>query len=239
MQEAKELISFTLNKQYLDSFLSAIRERDFSPPKIITQAKLLSPFLALQYEKDAGVWEGFTLEKHTMAVLSQYKKYMQSQIEEKDQEFFPLFLTFHDIGKPIAVEKGNKALQHPFSTSILQCLLPQLKANSYLKLAEGLLAGDFLGGYVRGWYSLQEVFQKIQESAAMAELPTQEFYFLLKAYYLVDASAYTQEAIPDFYKTETAGLGWLFSFKDGKINFSDEKIQQKMKVLEDKLKYLA
>ncbi|UZJ63193.1 DUF4433 domain-containing protein [Sphingobacterium sp. KU25419] len=108
------------------------------------------PVLRYLYSQPIGGPDRLTLEEHTRNVIENYLEYFfgKQTLFYTDNEFI-LFLAFHDIGKPIAIQKGNKEQQHVETIKILTDLkemLP-LDENSFYKFT-GLVNGDPLGQYL-------------------------------------------------------------------------------------------
>lgn len=222
-------------------FLEIIQQQAFEIKAVLEAAKALDPQIEKLYRMEVGVWEGFSLEEHIHAVLSQYKKYMwdNQALQNIDSRFFVVFLMFHDLGKPLAVLAGNKALQHQFTLPILKHLLTELGFLSEIPLAESLLVGDPIGGYIKDRYTLDDTILQIQHAAELSKLSIDRFYAVLKVYYLVDASAYTKNAYPSYYPDNQAGLGWIFCFDNHKIEFRRQNMKQKIEILEEKISNFA
>lgn len=220
-----------------EPFLDIIQQQNFEINTALKAAKDLDPQIEKLYRMEVGVWEGFSLEEHIHAVLSQYQKYMQHDqaLKNIDPRFFITFLMFHDLGKPLAVLAGDKTRQHQFTLPILKDLLTQLGFLSEIPLAESLLVGDPIGGYIKGRCTLEDAIQHIRQAAEHAQLPISQFYAVLKAYYLVDAGAYTKNAYASYYPDHQAGLGWLFCFDNNTIEFRPKEIKQKVEVLEKEI----
>lgn len=229
-----------LDKKKKLRFLEII-QLDLEINAVLEAAKALDPQIEALYRMEVGVWEGFSLEEHIHAVLSQYKKYMwdNQALQDIDCHFFVIFLMFHDLGKPLAVLAGNKALQHQFTLPILKHLLTELGFLSEIPLAESLLVGDPIGGYIKGRYTLEDTILQISHAAEQAKLPIDRFYAVLKVYYLADASAYTKNAYPSYYPDNQAGLGWIFCFDNNKIEFRRQDMKQKIEILEEKISNFA
>ncbi len=153
----------------------------------------LHPEIAGLFDQSTGVWEGYSLEKHTLMVLRSYFKYffprkLPTCISQKD---FILFLTLHDIGKPIASKKGNKDLQYKYNPLIISKIekdLPYFQKDLYLMLSIDPLGKFFKGGNLR---KAADIITRTQRKSCFLK---EDFFYLLTIYYQVDAGSYTQEA---------------------------------------------
>ena len=173
----KRLSNNELN-HYLHSFISILEKH---------------PALHKLYDKPVGVWEGYSLRSHTVMVMNQYLNYFISHnlphFIKKD--VFLLLLALHDVGKPKAVEKGNKDLQHHYSRQIID----EIKKNLSFNIEEfiSLIDGDPIGRYFCG-ESLAETKKQILEMTKKSPLSISDFFHNLCIYYQVDAGSYTKIA---------------------------------------------
>jgi len=77
------------------------------------------PDLKTLFQADAGIEEGYTIQQHTRIVYDLYeshkKTFLPSIKVPKDvdlDKLLPAIIALHDIGKPEAIAKGVKHLQH-------------------------------------------------------------------------------------------------------------------------------
>lgn len=167
--------------------------------------------LAKLYAADAGVWEGFTIAEHTLMVFENlrdqfpvfHKKFDWQMPESlRLQELLRLTVALHDIGKPIAIAKGDKKLQHEFT---LQILTVQLKKLAFLppevRLAEALVGHDFLGEMVKGRASAAETLPQLSKLAKTADVEFRNYFPLQAMFYCIDAAAYPSLRQRIFTKT--------------------------------------
>ncbi len=57
------------------------------------------------YDKDAGIWEGWSVGQHTASVIDFFDAYYSASLPDNMQSLMKLILLAHDIGKGVAVEK--------------------------------------------------------------------------------------------------------------------------------------
>jgi len=151
------------------------------------------------FEADAGVGEGYTIEEHTEMVHDR----IESQIQFLDQETIPIedpintlqfmrtLISLHDIGKPIALRKGNRDLQHEETTKIVTELLKELGfKDSQITLATTLLESDILGSLLKNQITEQEAFNLISEAAEKTGLDVETYFNLFNLLYISDSSSY-------------------------------------------------
>lgn len=151
------------------------------------------PLLYRIYSKSVGVWEGYDLRNHTLMVLMEYLKHfsLRNLPEQIEKEPFLLILALHDVGKPIAVEKGDRNLQHYYTCKLIEQLNEDLPYN--LENLISLIDGDPIGRYFCG-QSLEKTLREIKDMAKRSDLSLEHFFSLLVIYYQVDAGSYTKDA---------------------------------------------
>jgi len=197
----------------------------FVPERIIDLIRKQYPDT---YEKDVGVREKYTLEEHTLMVMKQFEKYFWNKILpwDIDLNMFRLILALHDIGKPEAISKGGKHLQHKYTQIYIESLFEALHIDErHTKLALVLTSGDPIGKYLTSKIDATETRKAIEEMANNAEMPISEFFKLLCIFYKSDAWSYTENA------GGLKSLDSLFNFNEKGRNLAfapdtQEKIDQ-------------
>lgn len=171
------------------------------PPKHGTMHSLASrhPQVAKLLQEDAGVWEGYTIGEHTGMVLDAWKEVASDQeVDRLSQQsgidlrrLMPAVLSLHDIGKPLAIEAGDRELQHEFTLPILRSVLGKEGfGEQEIKLAEALVGHDVFGDVLRGRASVGEGRRVLAKRAAQAGMDPQVFMQLAGLYYKADAISY-------------------------------------------------
>jgi len=181
---------YSAARRKLDHFFA----HSYSPDTLIA---LLDRELPSLYEQDAGVWEKYTVRRHTLMVLGQFEKYFASyQLPARvDKNRFRLFLALHDIGKPIAISKGNKATQHIYTWRIMEKFYAHISIEqSFIDLSRALLHHDLIGAYLRDRRPKEETETRMRSAARSAHLAIVDYFQLLQIYYKVDAGSYTANA---------------------------------------------
>ncbi len=120
------------------------------------------------YNKDAGVWEKYTLEEHTLMVMGQFEKYYGDKELPGgiDKRKFRLILALHNIGKPLAVENGDKHLQHQYTLELVIPFFEAITMNDKHKaFALTILSGDPMCEFIRGRKEKAEASQQIHKMA--------------------------------------------------------------------------
>lgn len=152
------------------------------------------------FQADAGVFEGYTIIQHTLMVLDLFEDQYGSFLRAfkirvpKEIRLLPLLkftLALHDIGKPLAIEKGSKRRQHEFTLPLLAQQLEKFnfsKAESKLSLA--LVGHDILGKVAKDELSVEEGLTQLERFSQEAEVAFETFCALQTLCYVVDAAAY-------------------------------------------------
>jgi hypothetical protein len=147
------------------------------------------PQLGKLYSQNVSDDDFFSLKSHTSTVISQYMNYFYKRDIPKviPKSVFFLMLALHDIGKPIAIEKGNRELQHYFTSKIINQIKDHLPCE--VKDILALIDGDPLGKYFTGT-SIEAVNLEIIQMSERSSFSFEDFFHLLVIYYQVDAGSY-------------------------------------------------
>ena len=211
------------NQQQLNNILN---QEPFEPYKLVD---LIAKEYPNTYNKDAGLWEKYTIRQHTLMVMHQFEKYFGSRPLPGNikTSYFRLFLALHDIGKPKAIASGGKHLQHQYTAPMVKEIFNKLEIDElHTNLAVTLVTGDPIGKYIRGKISVAETKKIILENAKLVGLETLAFFELQLIAYKVDAGSYTEDAGGKY------SLDKLFDFNsDAKTLAFSKKIQQKIDLL--------
>lgn len=178
----------SFNRQDLDSVFENYNLQDL--------ISLFKRDFSNTFSSDVGVFEKYTLEKHSMMVLNQFDKYFSEKNLPGNfsPELFRVLLVLHDIGKPQAVKDGDKHLQHEYTVKMVREILARLdfsseEINTCIALVDGNPVGRFI---IRG--DIDSAKEKILEMARRTNLSLKDFFDLLLIYYMCDASSYTEDA---------------------------------------------
>lgn len=220
-----EQLSF--NREQLEAVLE---NPDHAPEEVLD---LLDADFNESFAAGIGVWEGYSLREHTLMVMNQFRKYFQGA-DIGDKKLFEFILALHDIGKPKAVSENAKHKQHEYTKKILLPLLTRLGYEQKdIALAESLIDGDAIGGYLKG-NGITESANTILNMAQKSGLPVEKFWNLLTTYYQVDAGSYTEDA------GGLRSLDFLFSFApESKTMAFAPQTAEKISALEKVVKDLA
>jgi hypothetical protein len=149
------------------------------------------------YLTDAAVWEGYSLGEHTIMVIRQFERYFSDQTLPGGLEpnVFRLILALHDIGKPEAISKGGKWMQHKYTLRIIEKVFTELGIKKEWKeLAKSLISCDPLGKYLRDKRGREQTEAEIIHMAEQSGQTSRDFFNLLLIFYKVDAGSYTLDA---------------------------------------------
>ncbi|HVE13527.1 MAG TPA: hypothetical protein VNI01_09055, partial [Elusimicrobiota bacterium] len=238
------VLDWTLSRGALESVLSA---EPFSPDALIERLKR-DPFLREQFASDVGLWETFTLERHTRMMMGQFERYFPraSFAAPVSRGLFRLMLALHDIGKAQAVRAGDKRRQHEFTRAIMRDYLGRMGYGPReIDALVGIVDGDPIGPYLNPASpnprtdvtppTLAETIAKIDAMAERAGLPPKGFFRLLLTFYMSDAGSYTNDAGGSYTNDGTQrlySLDGLFRFDRaaGAVRFS-ERAEERMRPL--------
>lgn len=175
----------------------SFNQPDYNPEEIINILKL-NPFLKNLFERSSGVYEGYTIEEHTLMVLKQFEKYFSADFQSTilSRDSFRLLLTLHDIGKSLAIlQTGTKESQHKYTREILEYGLKPLSLSNYQKeVIISIIDQDILGEYFQNKISLEEAVEKIDSLSRNLAAPRIEILKILRMFYICDAGSYTEDA---------------------------------------------
>ena len=174
--------------------INAVFGARYSPQRLI---HILSSQFDTLYARDAGVWEKYTIGRHTTMVLRQFEKYFANYELPRDvnKNHFRLFLALHDIGKPIAIAQEGKKHQHNYTWKIMHRFYTQIEIEpSFIDISKALLYDDPIGAYLRDRRSKQETEKLIRMRAHATVLECSDYFHMLQIYYKVDAGSYTVNA---------------------------------------------
>lgn len=147
------------------------------------------------FSKSVGVKEGFTLEEHTITVMDNFEDFnLKDMLPACELNLLPLIrfsLGVHDIGKPEAVENGDKNLQHKYTKVIIDREMARLGfLESEKKFVQALVSGDPIGKLIKGQITLDDSYNQIIEMSKNANMDVRTFFQALLPYYISDAYAY-------------------------------------------------
>jgi len=207
--------------------LGKVFRGEFTPEKLL---RFLSADFDGMYGADAGVWEKYTIGQHTLMVMRQFERYFawQRLPGDIDINVFRLILALHDIGKPEAIARGDKNMQHVYTVRMVEEFFEALDfPDGYKTLAIALIQEDAIGKYIKGKEDVAVTSELIKKSAKNSGLDGQDFFSLLTIFYRVDAGSYTEDA--GGFKS----LDHLFIFdrKKPELKFSPE-IAGKIEILQ-------
>ena len=172
----------------------------------------------------------YTIKEHTSNVLNQFDTYFSNQFSEFDIDVFRMFLLLHDIGKPLAHNKGNRENQSLETIKIISDNKEKLNIseNDFI-LFKALLSTDALGMYIQNKIPINEAYESIIKQSKYSGLEKNAFFYLLSVYYQCDTASYTKDA--GGYKF----LEHLFIYQNGnKVYNSAAKLLQFSTVYNDK-----
>jgi len=150
-----------------------------------------------EFEADAGVNEGYTIEQHTAMVLSQFDHYFgdRSLPAGMTRDLMRVALALHDIGKPDAIRAGDKDRQHEFTEPIIRRTMRQLGyPERERELVIAMISGDPVGECMKAGRVKEEAVEEIKQKAQQVNVSVEQFLELLTIFYKSDAGSYSIDA---------------------------------------------
>jgi hypothetical protein len=152
------------------------------------------------FAASAGVWEGYSIKQHTLMVFEvfaeQFSAYQQFYQFKTNQDVrlsqtLKFAIALHDIGKPYAIQAGNKNRQHEFTVPILEKALSHFGfSENETRLAKALVGNDIMGDLVKGIINAKQAKSRLAAVADEAGMPLGEFVPLQFLFYTIDAASY-------------------------------------------------
>lgn len=187
-------------KSFLNLLRHVLLEEVLDTKKLVHTIKLL-PGLSKLFGMNSSTNGLYNLERHTLLVLSEFEKYFSKEWRKISsvRKLFRLLLCVHDIGKPEALQSGNK--DHQFENTI--SYLVQLReyfplSKRQFKIMLSMLEKDPIGRFFQGEISVETASFQIYEMALNAGIIQQSMFFnyfkLFTIFYQVDAGSYTVDA---------------------------------------------
>lgn len=171
-------------------------EKEFNPEELVSNIK--RDFnLTQEYSSPVGVWEGYTLEQHTLMVMRQFERYFSQNMDFSliGKNEFRTLLALHDLGKVRAIMQGlDKSKQHEFNQNILPGIFRMMGVEKNIYLMTAIASQDWIGSYIQGKITLEDAISKIQKVSRDQYVDLHQLFNVLKIYYLSDASSYTVDA---------------------------------------------
>ena len=137
----------------------------------------------------------YTLEKHTLLVLQEFEKHFNNFSFPISKNLFRIFLSIHDIGKPLALQDGKLSNQHIYSIRIIDEISEALPLNSEeIKLCKTLILNDPIGLFFQNRITINFASEIIKNSCKKTFLNLKNYLRVLTIYYQVDTGSYTMDA---------------------------------------------
>ncbi len=110
----------------------ALQDAHVKPHQLLDTAKQIGEFKKI-YESDAGNWERFTLEEHTETVLRNFDENFADIIPVEYLVPLRLAILVHDLGKPLAVSRGEKQNQKSYNAFYAKDFLRSIGIDSRMQ----------------------------------------------------------------------------------------------------------
>lgn len=170
------------------------------------------------YRQDAGVSEGYTIGEHTGMVLDMWDRHtnpdelaaLSKRLGVDVPRVMQTALMLHDIGKPLAIEEGEKWRQHEFTLPIMADVMAQEGFGPReIQLAQAVVGHDLFGDVLRGRLEPSAGATRLISQAQLAGVDPVAFSELASLYFTADAASY-----PYLYnKVFREGEGGRLEFK--------------------------
>ncbi|MFH1848242.1 MAG: hypothetical protein ABH825_03385 [Candidatus Omnitrophota bacterium] len=217
----KELLSLLYQEDAEDAIGSILAEIDFSGdlreelnaiiqpegPSSLYNPEALLNFAAERlgcrdiFEQEVDVEsENRTLGQHTLRVMQTFEEFVIDGLPEVEglnvRALMRFALAFHDVGKPIAMARGDATMQHVYTARITNEIMNGLGfAGGEKNFVIALIGADPIGKVVSGkdkQASVDEEFARIEQLAKHTGLRTDIFFEMLTGYFTADAYAYSK-----------------------------------------------
>lgn len=164
----------------------------------------------------------YIIERHTLLVLNQFELYFSASFNTSfcNINLYRFFLALHDIGKPIAFAKGDKADQYKHTVQIMRDMKGKVPfTNDEIELTCALAGDDPLGLYFQDKLDIALTITRLKSLAGESGIDETQFFRLMLMYYQCDTASYTKDA------GGTPFLERLFVYCNGKKVFNTEKLR--------------
>jgi len=180
------------------------------------------PEIAPHFVMNSSTNGYYTMEKHILLVLSEFEKYYASVFfnTTDDRKLMRILICLHDVGKPKALQDGQKENEHLFTIEYIFRIRDYLPlTNSQFNILIALIEKDPIGFFLQGKINLATAIEQIFQIFIDSNVSKSEYSWLFKLltiFYQVDAGSYTKDAggIPYLEK--------LFKYADTENKLFDE-----------------
>lgn len=146
----------------------------------------------------ASVVRHYSIKTHTQLVCEQFHKYFGNTRLPISSDLMTVFLTLHDIGKPLAEQEGDRSKQYHFTCEIIKNITLDCCGHHYTdkdrRILLALSSCDCLGEFFIGNKSSDDTLTTLSELADSAGLKLKDFLYLFMVYYQCDTASYTADA---------------------------------------------
>jgi hypothetical protein len=162
-------------------------------PGILTDLASRHPEVAAALDGPTGTPEFGTIREHTQVVLDNFERSGATTGVPELDAVMPTILALHDIGKPAAIAKRNKNLQHQETLPILERVMRAEGAtDQQIAFAKALVDQDIIGQLVKGQIDVETAYRQLALQGNAAGLTQQQFHNIALAMYNADAGSYSR-----------------------------------------------
>lgn len=138
--------------------------------------------------------KGITIERHVREVFKQFIIEKRGVVLSSDfLQIMPIAIALHDIGKPYAIAKGERHLQHLYTVPMMTEVMQRKGyTQKQIKLAIALVDFTGFGDLAKGDKNAFQVALEILDVAKELAVNPWDFYQAKKIFYMSDAGSYSQ-----------------------------------------------
>lgn len=183
-------------------------------PSVLDELSSRHKEVADAMEGPTGTPEFKSIREHTQVVLDRYEKSGASTGIPELDSVMPTIIALHDIGKPAAIAKGDKNLQHAETLPILERVMRAEGAtDQQVDFAKSLVGQDVVGQLIKGQIGVKDAYSQIETAAKSVGLTPQQFLPIAQSLYSADAGSY-------------AGLSSLFDDQGRVTNYDLRALEE-------------
>lgn len=211
-------------------------EPHYEPIQII---KALDKFriVSSQFHKSINLGKTYRLQEHVLAVLHIFELFFAKYFELNQRNAMRLLLALHDIGKPLAIQRGSKTLQHRFTLRILKRIPITAINHPYRSWIYEMLRDDYLGAFLKGERDIDESVEALLNCVVLLGVDKRIFFHHLSVYYQCDVASYTRittfsRALDSVFEWNEEQTSPKYDEKSGLFVFS-QQINQRYEMIKN------
>lgn len=129
-----------------------------------------------------------SIEAHSRDVFVQWRK--QAPPAER-LHYMPLVIALHDIGKPLAIQSGDRDRQHFFTAPLVGELMEKYQFEEFdIRITQRLLLNTSLPRLLKGLITAEKAAEEIHAEAFLLRVKPLDFFNWKLAFFSADAGSY-------------------------------------------------